>query len=86
MKWFIKERIKDAEYFRDRMVHALSRKYRERPLVKEVYDGLVTPDYTRPTCLFCGYDSQSVIRAYVYHYLHTLVDAGGNQAAAGCAY
>ena len=76
MKWFIKSRIKDLEYCCDWLLHLFFRGDRQKPRVFAAYDGLIAPDYSRPVCLFCSYDAQGVVRAYVYQYLHALAAEG----------
>jgi len=76
MKWFLKERVKDIEYIRDKLVYSLLPKNTNTPRVIKAQDGLISPDFNKPICMFCGFDSQSKVKSYVYYYLRALLDAG----------
>ncbi|SHL34511.1 Rhamnan synthesis protein F [Nitrosospira sp. Nsp11] len=79
MKWPIKTIVKELRYARDLSVYLLTReKVRKEPLVRLDEKGLVSPDYTRPVCLFCSYDYKSIVRKNVYQYLDALALAGFN--------
>ena len=79
MKWPIKMIVKELRYARDLSVYLLTReKVRKEPLVRLDEKGLVSPDYTRPVCLFCSYDYKSIVRKNVYQYLDALALAGFN--------
>jgi len=76
MRWFLKERVKDVEYIRDKFMHSLLPKNTIPPRVIQAQDGLIVPDFARPICMFCGFDSQNKVKPYVYHYLQALLNAG----------
>jgi len=79
MKWPIKMIVKDLRYARDLSVYLLMReKVRKEPLVRLNEKGLVSPDYTKPACLFCSYDYENIVRKNVYQYLDALALAGFN--------
>ena len=79
MRWPIKMIVKDLIYVRDLSVYLLMReKVRKEPLVRLNEKGLVSPDYTKPVCLFCSYDYENIVRKNVYQYLDALALAGFN--------
>ncbi len=71
--------VKELRYALDLSVYLLMRKkMRKEPLVRLNEKGLVSPDYTKPVCLFCSYDDENIVRKNVYQYLDALALAGFN--------
>ena len=76
-KWPIRAIKRDVRYFRDLSFYLISRKKRnERPWVRYCKEGYVSPSYKRPVCFFSTYDSESIVRTNVRHYLDELVRSG----------
>ncbi|PTR16608.1 rhamnan synthesis protein F [Nitrosospira sp. Nsp2] len=79
IKWQLKAIFRDLQYLRDVAFHLLARNgTRAIPLVRFYGEGSISPDYNKPVCLFCSYDSEGVVRENVYQYLDELALAGFN--------
>ncbi|WP_025039470.1 rhamnan synthesis F family protein [Nitrosospira briensis] len=79
MRWTIKMIVKELRYALYLYVYLLKRKkVRKEPLVRLDEKGLVSPDYTKPVCLFCSYDYENIVRKNVYQYVDALALAGFN--------
>ncbi|WP_231623533.1 rhamnan synthesis F family protein [Nitrosospira briensis] len=71
--------VKELRYALYLYVYLLKRKkVRKEPLVRLDEKGQVSPDYTKPVCLFCSYDYENIVRKNVYQYLDALALAGFN--------
>ena len=79
IRWRIKSIARNLKYALHLSVYLLTReKVRKEPLLRLNKEGLVSPDYARPVCLFCSYDSESIVRKNVFHYIDALALAGFN--------
>lgn len=77
IKWPTKAITNDLKYFRELLVHLLTREsVSKKPLVRYCEEGYIGPNYDRPVCFFCSYDRESIIRENVHHYLNELALAG----------
>ena len=77
LKWRIKTLIRNLQHLCNLLFYALTQGGRsEKPKIKYSRKEALAPNYAKPVCLFCSYDSESVIRPYVYYYLKHLVLAG----------
>ena len=76
-RWRLKLIRKDIKYFWNFSRYLITRKAQSEPLIRIDTEAL-RPDYSRPLCLFCSFDKESVIRESVYWYLKELLLAGFN--------
>ncbi len=77
LKWTVKSILKDLGYQYELLLYALTREQSSKePHVRYNVEGAISPDHVRPLCLFSSYDSESVVRESVYHYLRKLEMAG----------
>ena len=73
----IKSIFKDLGYQCESLLYVLTRERPSKePHVKYSVKGSISPNHVRPVCLFSSYDSESIVREGVYHYLRQLKMAG----------
>ena len=77
LKWRVKSILKDLGYQCELLLCVLTRgQSSNEPHIRYNVEGAISPDHVRPLCLFSSYDSESVVRESVYHYLRKLEMAG----------
>lgn len=77
LKWRVKSILKDLGYQCELLLCVLTRRQSSNePHIRYNVEGAISPDHGRPLCLFSSYDSESVVRESVYHYLRQLEMAG----------
>ena len=77
LKWRVKSILKDLGYQCELLLCVLTRgQSSNEPHIRYNVEGAISPDHVRPLCLFSSYDSESVVRESVYHYLRQLEMAG----------
>lgn len=77
IKWPLRAIKRDIRYFRDLSFYLISREHtNKRPCVRYCKEGHILRSYEKPICFFSTYDSESIVRANVFHYLDELVQAG----------
>ena len=77
LKWGVKSILKDLGYQCELLLCVLTRGQSSNgPHIRYNVEGAISPDHVRPLCLFSSYDSKSIVRESVYHYLRKLEMAG----------
>ncbi len=77
LKWRVKSILKDLGYQCELLLCVLTRgQSSNEPHIRYNVEGAISPGHVRPLCLFSSYDSESIVRESVYHYLRQLEMAG----------
>jgi glycosyltransferase involved in cell wall biosynthesis len=76
LKWTVKSILKDLGYQYELLYALIREQSSEEPHVRYSVEGAISPDHSRPVCLFSSYDGESIVRESVYYYLRQLKMAG----------